>query len=331
MVRALIRSGHVDCLHSFGDLVTTRADAARSLDDLDRHGCHLQVWIDHAVAATNFGADIMEGRGDQPGAAAYHADLTCAAGVRFVWRGRVTSVIGQNAPWSVRGIARASQPIPSARTVTKEVSKRVLAGFGSAKYGMHASNAILREAALRDGRPVYEFLRSNPHVGGVSSCDTASGISKVLTPGMVDHLVARRAATILYTHLGKIRSHAEPFDAPARAAFRHLADLRDAQVLLVTTTRRLLGYSAALQRVDATSRAEQDGSTSIRLRVRPNERPLDAADLSGLTVYVPDPSRARLFVDGRELAAVTRNAPDDTGRCSVTIPWTRLEFPGSWR
>ena len=25
MVRALIRSGHIDCLHSFGDLATTRA------------------------------------------------------------------------------------------------------------------------------------------------------------------------------------------------------------------------------------------------------------------------------------------------------------------
>ena len=64
MVRTLIRSGHVDCLHSFGDLAQTRADAARSLDDLAKHGCRLEVWIDHAVAPTNLGADIMKGRGD---------------------------------------------------------------------------------------------------------------------------------------------------------------------------------------------------------------------------------------------------------------------------
>jgi O-antigen/teichoic acid export membrane protein len=331
MVRALIRSGHVDCLHSFGDLAATRADAGRALEDLDRHQCALQVWIDHAVAPTNFGADIMKGVGDLPGSPAYHADLTCAAGVRFVWRGRVTSVIGQNVPWSARGIARASQPGQSARTVAKEASKRVLAGLGSPKYEMHADNAILREASLRDGQPVYEFLRSNPHVGGVSSCDTASGVAEVLSARMLDRLAARGAVTIIYTHLGKIRSHAEPFGPAAREAFRHLARLRDERTMLVTTTRRLLGYSAALQRIEGTSRSGIDGATWIDLRIRANDRPLEPADLRGVTLYVSDPSRVRLFVEGHEAPTVLQNGPDETGRCSVTIPWQRLEFPGTWR
>ena len=34
MVRALIQSGHVDCLHSYGDLATTREHAGRALDEL---------------------------------------------------------------------------------------------------------------------------------------------------------------------------------------------------------------------------------------------------------------------------------------------------------
>ncbi len=55
MVRALIRSGHIDCLHSYGDLATTRRHAARALDELARHDCRLRVWIDHGTAATNFG------------------------------------------------------------------------------------------------------------------------------------------------------------------------------------------------------------------------------------------------------------------------------------
>src|SRR5262245_45479097 len=46
-VRALIQSGHVDCLHSFGDLATTRTHAGRALDELARHDCALKVWIDH--------------------------------------------------------------------------------------------------------------------------------------------------------------------------------------------------------------------------------------------------------------------------------------------
>lgn len=331
MVRTLIKSGHIDCLHSYGDHATTRADAIRALDDLAAHDCRLQVWIDHAVAPTNFGADIMKGTGDLPGAPAYHADLTCAAGVRFVWRGRVTSVVGQNAPWSLGGIARASQPGASARTIAKEASKRALAAAGNTKYAMHARNAILREATLRDGQPVYEFLRSNPHVGGVSSCDTATGIADVLTQQMLERLVERRALAIVYTHLGKIRSTAEPFAPATRDAFRRVAALRESGDLLVTTTRRLLGYAAALRRVEGSCRQEVDGSTTIHLRVREDERPMEDADLSGLTVYVADPARARLFVNNREIVGLVRNRADETGRPSVSIPWTPLEFPRVWR
>ena len=126
-VRTLIKSGHVDCLHSFGDLATTRTHAGRALDELARHDCRLEVWIDHAVAPTNFGADIMHGTGDVPGAPAYHADLTCGYGVRYVWRGRVTSVIGQGVPRRLAGIFEPSHPIASAVTLAKEAAKGLLA------------------------------------------------------------------------------------------------------------------------------------------------------------------------------------------------------------
>ena len=66
-LRQLIRSGHIDCLHSFGDTATTRAHAGRALDELSRHDCQLSVWIDHARAPSNFGSDIMHGHGDEPG------------------------------------------------------------------------------------------------------------------------------------------------------------------------------------------------------------------------------------------------------------------------
>jgi hypothetical protein len=85
IIRALIRSGHIDCLHSFGDLAITREAAARALDELDQHGCRLGVWVDHGSVPTNFGADIMCGTGDVSSSPSYHADLTCAFGVRYVW------------------------------------------------------------------------------------------------------------------------------------------------------------------------------------------------------------------------------------------------------
>jgi hypothetical protein len=49
--------------------------------------------------------------------------------------------------------------------------------------------------------------------------------------------------------------------------------------------------------------------------------------LAGLTVYVDDPARCRATVDGGDPVPLTRNAADQTGRPSVSIPWTTLEYP----
>ncbi len=242
MVRALIHSGHIDCLHSYGDLATKREHAGKALDELARYDCQLKVWVDHGTAATNFGADIMRGHGDEPGHEAYHADLTCGYGIRYVWRGRVTSVIGQDTPQSLRGLFNVRHPLASIRTVAKEWAKGVRARRNDIKYAMHGPNRLIRDTLLRDGRPVGEFIRCNPHWGGVSRGDRPDGLPQVLTKRFLDHLVERQGTCILYTHLGKICRREEPLEAPARQALRLLASYQDNGKILVTTTRRLVEY-----------------------------------------------------------------------------------------
>jgi hypothetical protein len=241
-IRALIRSGHIDCLHSFGDLATTRAHAARALEELQKHDCRIRVWIDHAQAITNFGADIMQGQGDQPGHPAYHADLTMAYGIEYVWRGRVTSVIGQDRPFSLRGIAEAGHPLASAKTLATEAAKQILGRCGNRKYRLHAGNRQIRPGTLRDGQPVQEFIRCNPPWGGIGMGDRGDEIQQVLTARFLDRLVERRAPCILYTHLGKLdrNRNQRAFSPEAVAAFRRLADYQDKGLLQVVTTARLL-------------------------------------------------------------------------------------------
>jgi hypothetical protein len=241
-IRALIRSGHIDCLHSFGDLASTRSHAARALEELERHNCKLKVWVDHARAPTNFGSDIMCGHGDEPGHPAYHADLTTTYGIKYVWRGRVTSVVGQGRSPSLRSLCNWRHPIDSARTIAKEAAKQVLARTGNRKYALHGSNRLVTPAALRDGRKVREFLRCNPHWAGVSAGDRGDSIHEVLTPRFFDRLVARRGSCILYTHLGKLTRGLSTggFNAAAVAAFRTLASYSQSGKILVTTTARLL-------------------------------------------------------------------------------------------
>ena len=49
--------------------------------------------------------------------------------------------------------------------------------------------------------------------------------------------------------------------------------------------------------------------------------------LDGLCFYVDDAVRSRVFVDGRLVRSLERNAPDHTGRPSISIPWPRLKAP----
>lgn len=250
-IRALIRSGHIDCLHSFGDLATTRAHAARALEELNKHDCKIRVWIDHAQATTNFGSDIMQGHGDEPGHPAYHADLTLDYGIEYVWRGRVTSVIGQNRPFSLRGIADARHPLASVRTLGTETVKQTLAQIGNRKYRLHAGNDLVKPGHLRDGQAVSEFIRCNPPWGGVGMGDRGDEIHHVLTRRFLDRLVSRGGSCILYTHLGKLdrNSNRHALSTAAVSAFRLLASYRDAGKLAITTTSNVLKSSVAPTRL----------------------------------------------------------------------------------
>jgi hypothetical protein len=324
-LRALIQSGYVDCLHSFGDLATTRRHAGRALDDLARHGCGLKVWIDHAVAPSNFGADIMQGSGDVVGSDVYHADLTLAFGIEYVWRGRVTSVIGQDAARRLSGIASPRHPVASALTVAREAAKGALARAHHAKYAPHAANDLLWPAALRSGQPVVEFLRSNPSWAGISVHDTADGLGEVINAGLLQRLVDRQAACVLYTHLGKMRLPGRTLAPNTRLALELVARARSDGDLMVTTTRRLLDFCRARRTASWTATADGDG---VRIDISTAALPtIERRRLEGLTFYTDTASRVRLVVDGRDEHALRVNPPDHTGCPSVSIAWPRLSFP----
>lgn len=328
MIRALILSGHIDCLHSYGDLATTRAHAERALEELSKYGCKLEVWIDHAVAPSNFGADIMKGSGDVLDSEVYHADLTCGSGIKYVWRGRITSVIGQDVPRSLRGIYSRGHPMDSARTITKEVLKGVIARAGGVKYAMHGPNEVMQKVELRDGHRVREFIRSNPYWGGVENNATADGLADVLNKPMLDQLVKREGICILYTHLGKIGNRNDPFSPRTKKALELLAQYSRDKKILVTTTGRLLGYCQSLREVTFSTIAQENGLMLDVITRNRNGGDYSAhADLEGLSLYVPDPAKIRVTLNSAEVAGPKHNNPDHTGRKSVSFPWEPLAFP----
>jgi hypothetical protein len=332
MVRALMHSGHVDAVHSWGDLATERRHAERSLAELERHACRLAVWIDHSKAPSNFGPDIMRGTGDVPGSPAYHADLTLAYGIRYVWRGRTTGLTGQGVPvryGSFAPIFRGRHPLASTRTALKEAIKVLLGRLGHPRWELHGANEICRPCMLRDGQRAWEFLRTNSSWAGPGASATAAGIEGVLTPRMLDRLVASQGTAILYTHLGKIRDRGRPFGPATERTFRHLASLRDEGKVLVTTTQRLLRYHTVRAGLRLESAVQGDKVvvtfTSVDDPVTGPRVP-NSADLDGLTLTLPTMQPVEIHLaDGTPLPrpTVQRNA----GTTRVTLPWPPLRFP----
>lgn len=263
----------------------------------------------------------MQGSGDVPGSPAYHADLTMSSGVEYVWRGRVTSVTGQNTSRDLSGIGTLSHPFRSGKTLLKEFAKGLAAQYGNEKYRMHASNNILRPINLRDGRPAWEFMRCNPHWGGVSSCETATGIADVLTEPTLQRLVDRKGVCILYTHLGKIKNDPKIFSTRTCHAFQRLTRFTQEGKILVTTTSRLLAY-CRMKEEATISVTSVEGSSHVNITYNQ-----DLKALEGLTFYVSGQSKVRLFVNTKEISAYQRNRPDDTNQASITLPWNKLEFP----
>lgn len=331
MIRALIRSGHIDCLHSFGDLATTRKDAGRALEELERHGCQIRLWVDHGVVPTNFGPDIMRGHGDETGHPAYHADLTVSHGVQYVWRGRVTSVIGQDQPHSLKGLWSLRHPCVSSKTVLKEASKHILWQRQNGKYTLHRCNRALNPAQLRDGCAVYELLRCNPHWGGVSSCETGWGIGQVLTSSFLHRLVDRQGTCILYTHMGKLggNSSTRGFSPSAVQAFQLLADFYHRGEILVTTTRRLLDYLRVRDAI-AVSMSESGEQKFIDIKLCVGEQhgsSVRPEEVQGLTFYLTGLHHIKVRLNGTTVLDGNVNDPDHSGMPCLSIPWRRLEFP----
>jgi hypothetical protein len=331
MARTLMHSGHIDCLHSYGSNARTRRDAERVLSELVRHGCQLKVWVDHSTAPTNFGPDIMRGSGDVAGATPYHADLATAYGIRYVWRGRTTSIVGQNTSLgltSLKSILDPAHPFGSARTAAKQAVKIGLGKLHHTRWDMHATNRVCRLSRLRDGRPVWEFLRSNPHWSGPGIGATAEGIASVLSQRFLDQLVQGEGVCVLYTHLGKVNDPHCPFTQHTQAAFRRLAAMRERRAIHVTTTHRLLRYLTVRDSVRfTTSRLGDRTSIVIQAVDDPICGSYDPApdDVIGLTFLVN--RRDMVEVSLRNGRSLDCDVIQDGLRTIACVRWRHLTFP----
>ena len=242
-------------------------------------------WPPRTSAPTSCGAAATS-----PGRPPTTPTSRCGHGVRYVWRGRVTSVTGQDVPRRLGGIFDPGTRSASARTLAKEAVK----GPGWAAWASRSTRCTrptgcFAPARLRDGQPVFEFLRANPYWQAVDEGETADGLAESPAPPRFSTARRRGGLMVLYTHLGKVSDRRVPFGPATRAALGRLAEAYRAGRVLVTTTRRLLDYAPRPRRgARGTYRSDgdlrRDRRPDARRRVRGSRSP--SATRSGSRVVV---------------------------------------------
>lgn len=339
VIISLIRAGYIDCLHSYGDGATSRDEILRALDVLHKADCKLDVWVNHYGARSNLGGKfeylLGECRGDDPGSNVYHADVTLEYGIRFVWVGAGTRMIGQSPP-SMNALSTLSTvfdpryPLRTGLSVAKEIRKSILGRCGEERFILHGLNELTRVTELEDGQKVHEFIRYCNHPTSVSHGATSRGLAYVISRRALEHLESAQGFMIVYTHLGKNSDCQQVIAQETQEALRNLERESREGRIYVTTTSKLLNYYRVRQYL-VWSHQQDSGQTQIKIDhvddpVFGQTHP-SLQQLQGVTFYVPDSSRADIYVRGAKLKDVRRYPPDESGAQSVAIPLTHLSFP----
>lgn len=334
VIETLIKSGYIDCLHSFGDGAHSRADVLRALDELERSGCKLDVWVDHSRAPSNFGKDTTPGLGDVPGSPIYHADATLAYGIKFVWMGRGSSIVGHGVPFSLGSFTHLFDPAHpghTTRNIAKELVKTILAYMGNRRFAIHCHNRLVRVACLRDGQYVYEFNRCNNYWRGLAYGHNRVGLAYVIRRKALTSLIDAGGYMIIYTHLGIGPDDSPLIPTETQNALRGLAEAYRVGEIYVSTTSRLLSYHLNHCCLQWSYGVSDEGWTLITIHgvADPLFGPHlpTVEELQGITFYVPDRRKANIRLGNDQLTTIERNAGDHTGKESINVPRTFLSYP----
>ena len=334
----LIKAGYLDVLHSYGDVANFREQIDAALDELERHTCRLDVWVNHYGSVNNLGGKfdymLTRSEGDLPNSATYHTDRTLSAlGIRYAWVGATTRQVGQDAGGNSRsGLATVwdtQHKKASGLATLKEGRKWLLGRMGDERFTLHQRNCLTQPLRLRDGQQVHEFQRYGNHPLSVSYGATSAGLAYMISAENLNKLTQRGGYMIVYSHLGK-NSNVEGAIAPeTRLALHGLADRQADGDIYVTTTAKLLNYYNTWRYLDFS--AETDPATHCtRIRINGINDPIFAEQtlaLQGLTFYVPHADRAEIWIKDRQIHPIQQNRSDATGRESVSIPLQRLSYP----
>jgi hypothetical protein len=304
-ILACARAGALDYLHTYGCFTDashfSRDMAEFALGVFADHNVTVRTWVNHGPPSNVQGIGGRDDwQGDVPGTPGYHADLTLAHGVRWIWTGsEVTDEI------ALEGSAARSGLVARIR-------------------GQRRDERLVEPYQLRDGQHAYTFRR---YSGLGDTTPVLDDLPSQLSRSNLDRLVERQGWAVVYQHLA-VRRVREGYGTGAYGpvgegwfqpseleALRELARRHHSGEVWVAPTSILLRYHDVLPAVRWEALREPDGDLIV----------IDASELTGadelseLTFYCERPEQTRVRLGEEQLESVRVNPADETGRASITL------------
>ncbi|MEZ4739709.1 MAG: hypothetical protein R2818_10260 [Flavobacteriales bacterium] len=245
-----------DTIHTWGDYMFAgtrgfdRSDAEQAVEHARSLGFSPRVWVDHSMFPGNmlhihrYGAkpEFPDAAGHIYGNPYYTLDLVRAIGVRYLWDGTITPILGQDQEknWFSYHLEHSGTTRKGLIDYAKHrMSERL--GIGSGFRAQFQKNAAYRKHVFPDGNAMYVFQRH-----GYWDKAEIHGLAAVIAPERMDELVARGGTCIAYTHLGKRpadrMAEATHIPAPTKAALKHVGRLHAKGELMLSSVSELLDH-----------------------------------------------------------------------------------------
>jgi len=324
----LLRSGHLDCLHTYGDFNEGGGFELKlaeiAVNELVKNNLKIKVWIGHGdqYNVQNYENFIKNGKPKKYD----HYHLFKDIGIEFMWHGNtsITEIIGQDRkvnffePYIKSTVGKYSK-----QSFIKKLTKNLISnlqkysGITLFDYIFNGNNNSLNKFVLHNGYEVDIFRRF-----GSWEDDHPLNLPNVINKYNLDKLVNYEGVTFFYNHLGKRKSiEKNLYHKNTIESFELLKEYNSINKIFITTTYRLLTYLRTRKKLKYKS-YWKNGCINIEIL----NSDIYEKEIEGITFYTPYPFKTFVFYKNKRLI-IEKNSPDFTGKKSVTIKWNKLEYP----
>ncbi|MBI1288084.1 MAG: hypothetical protein GC178_10975 [Flavobacteriales bacterium] len=303
-----------DIIHTWGDYMHARKrgfdrdDAIEAAGLLQKAGIQPRVWIDHAsfvgnmMHGTNKGAvpKLKDSSGLEYENFVYSLDIARGLGIRYIWNGEVTDIIGQDRDPTFDDEVKRS----GGSTMKASVKSAFQYLPTGAKKFPPIDNRQYYPQRFADGSTLYCFRR----YGTWPDADI-DGLHNLISSDRIDALLRNGGTAIVYSHLGK--RHPKGMDRPlhipetTRNDLKNLSERFKSKELMLSATSELLDYLILRDHVEVSGNTIRFVADGIRYQT------LTPNDLSGKVFsFKGNADAMEVFVDNIKQEAVIRKESD---------------------